>query len=120
MAKTASEIRHRVGEDLSIIAIGATLNAEDDARIEAAYNECYDRLKELGLAIWALSGSVPDALVPAFSSMIEATLLVSYSVPTDRYNRIILMAGQNGEFSVNRIAALVAQGETSTDGPEDF
>lgn len=103
---TPAEIRQRVGEDLALVPIGQALEAHDNTRITAAYREVYGRLNEKGLAIWPLTGNVPDTLAPFFSLMICEKLLTSYSVPEARYMRIRNDAGPNGDMAEINLAKL--------------
>ena len=107
MSLTKAEMRQRVGEDLAIVPIGQTLESQDQTRIDATYDEIYERLKEKGLATWASSASVPTELVPYFALMMEEKLLISYSVPESRYNRIKLEAGEDGNLAIANISELV-------------
>lgn len=102
-----AEIRQRVGEDLSLVMIGGTLESQDSTRIDATYAEVYERLKEEGLATWASTAEVPDAIVPYYILMMEEKLLVTYSVPEARYQRIMNGAGPDGEMAKLKLARLI-------------
>lgn len=103
---TKAEMRQRVGEDLSIVPIGDTLQNQDQTRIDAAFEEVYERLKEKGLATWASTAEVPTKLVPYFSLMMQEKLLTSYSVPDSRYQRVMAAAGPDGMMAMAKIAEL--------------
>jgi len=117
---TQAEVRQRVGEDLGIVPIGQNLEDHDRNRIDIAYTEAYERLKEKGLASWAFSGDVPNKLVPYFCLMIESTLLVSYSVPESRYLRIATEAGPQGSIAMAKLAELTIQEYESTTDATDY
>jgi len=102
-----ADIIQRVAEDLGITAIGQAIEAQDNTRLTATYNEVYAKLKEKGLATWAAAAAVPTALVPFFALMMEQKLLTSYSVPDSRYQRIMMEAGQDGVHALLKMTELV-------------
>lgn len=117
---TKAEIRQRVGEDLALVPIGQDLENQDQARIDAAIEEIYGRLKEKGLATWASTAEVPTKLVPYFCTLVEQKLLTSYSVPDGRYQRIMTDAGQNGETAIANLAELATPEYETIDSDADF
>lgn len=117
---TKAEVRQRVGEDLGLVPIGQILESHDQIRIDATFDEIFQRLKEKGLAAWASTAEVPTKLVPYFCLLMEERLLTSYSVPESRYLRIKNDAGENGNTALAKIAELVIQEHESTDGITDF
>lgn len=117
---TKAEVRQRVGEDLGLVAIGQDLESQDQARIDATYEEMYERLKDRGLAAWAYSGNIPAKFVPYFCLLMEEKLVTSYSVPESRALRIKSDAGPDGSLALNQIAALVSQEHESLDGYTDY
>lgn len=120
MSKTPEEVRQQVGEDLGLVPIGQSLESQDQARIDAAYDQVYDRLKEKGLAAWAPTGNIPDRYVPYLCLLIEQKLLISYSIPESRYVRISTEAGADGGEAMKQIASLVVQEYESTDSVADY
>jgi hypothetical protein len=117
---TKADIRQMVGEELGLVPIGQTLEAQDQARIDAAYDYVYDQLREKGLASWASSGSVPDRIVPYVCLLIEEKLLIAYSVPESRMLRVKTSAGEGGSLAFLKLAELSVQEYTSTDLPQDY
>lgn len=117
---TKAEVRQQVGEDLGLVPIGQDLENQDQTRIDAAYTQTFERLKEKGLAAWPSAGPVPDRLVPYLCLLMEQRLLVSYSVPESRYIRINAEAGPDGDQAMKKIAELTVQEYTSLDGPADY
>lgn len=114
---TQADIVQRVAEDLSIVSIGQSPEAQDVTRIEAAYAEVYALLLEKGLATWAAAAAVPTKLVPSFSLMLEQKLLTSFSVPESRYQRIMQDAGPDGSHALLKLSELsVPEYEDNTDG----
>jgi hypothetical protein len=117
---TKAEVRQRVGEDLGLVPIGQDLESQDQARIDATYDEMYARLKEKGLAAWASDGEVPDRIVPYFCLLMEEKLLTSYSVPENRNIRIRTDAGEDGEKALLKLSQLTIQEYESIDDNTDF
>lgn len=117
---TKAQIRQRVGEDLSLVPVGQTLESQDQARIDATFDEVYERLKEKGLATWASTADVPTKLVPYFVLLMEEKLLTSYSVPESRYVRIKSDAGLDGALAMAQLAELAVPDYDSTANEVDF
>ncbi len=103
---TKAEVRQRVGEDLGLVPIGQTLEAQDQIRIDATYAEVYQVAKEKGLAAWASAGPIPDKCVPSFCLLMSAKLLTSYSVPESRFLRISGEAGPDGMLAWMKLGAV--------------
>lgn len=117
---TKAEVVQRVGEDLGIVPIAQPLEAQDEARIGTAFDECFAFLKEKGLASWASTGDAPTKIVPFLSLFIAEKLLNSFSVPESRALRVTNSAGPSGVFAVQAIAMMTIQENNSTDDVEDF
>lgn len=116
MTITQAEIVQRVAEDLGLVPIGQLIEDQDRRRIKRAYQEVYSRLKELGFASWAMMGGVPDDIAPYYINLMLRTLLVSYSVPRERYARIIMEAQE----ALSEIAKLVTPKYIGIEDIEDF
>lgn len=117
---TKAEVRQRVGEDLGLVPIGQTLEAQDQARIDACFGEMYARLKEKSIATFPSTGPVPDALVPSFCLLMASHLLTSYSVPESRFIRISNDAGPSGSLALNMISSLAFPEYESHDDVADY
>lgn len=117
---TKAEVRQRVGEELGLVPIGQDLESQDQARIDATFDEQYERIKEKGLAAWPAAGPVPTRMVPYFCLLMEEKLLTSYSVPESRNLRIKQDAGDNGELALRRLAEMIVQEHESLDDVTDF
>jgi len=121
MSLTPNEIRDRAANDLGLLRLGQSLQAQDDSRISQAYNETYAELKEEGLATWASTASVPDQYAPHVISLVAYNCLDTYAVSLERYNRVLLKAGANGELAKQNIRKLFNTNfETLKDDPVDF
>ncbi len=89
MALTKSEIRDRTASDyLGILTLGQALQDQDKERIEEAYDEVYEYLKEKKLATWASTASVPTNLVPHVVVMVADNCHQTYGVSPERLSRI--------------------------------
>lgn len=118
---TKAEMRQRVGEDLSLVPVGQDLEFQDQARIDATFEEVYARLKQKGLATWASTAEVPEELTPYFALlMLQKLAGLSYSVPDSRYQRIQIEAGPDGEAALATLAELAIPEYDSTDDNGGF
>ena len=115
-----AEIRQRVGEELGLVPIQQALEAQDQARIDATFNETYEFLKEKGMAGWPAAGPVPDKVVPYLALYMEFMLLTGYSVPDTRAQRIITAAGPGGQTALVMIGKMVTQEYDDTEEVHDF
>lgn len=88
MPLTKAEIRDRAANELGILTLGQPLQAQDATRIEQAYNETYDYLDSQGLAIWPMSGSVPDRLSPYIISIVAFNCADTYGISEERNRRL--------------------------------
>lgn len=117
---TKAKVRQRVGEDLGLVPIGQSLESQDQNRIDTTFDEVYNRLKEKGLATWALSAEVPSQVVPYYVLMMLEKLVTSYSVPESRFLRIKNDAGEDGNKAMNNISELTTPEYESTDEVTGF
>lgn len=115
MATTTEQVRQQVGEELGLVPVGQTLESQDQSRIDNTYAQAYAYLKEKGIVGWAAAGDIPDKYIPYLTLLMESMLLIAYSVPEARFNRITLAAGPNGDNAVAKIAMLTVQEYSSND-----
>jgi hypothetical protein len=113
---TVAEVINRAGNDLGILRLNQSLQSQDSARITAAYNEVYERLKLKGVAIWASTADVPNVLVPYVVAMICESCLGTYAVSPERFQRIKLEAST----AMGNINALAMPDYVSQDEPVDY
>jgi hypothetical protein len=85
---TVTAVIDRAANDLGLLRLGQTLQAQDSARITSAYNEIYAQLKKEGIATWASTGTVPDEVVPFLATMMADNCLSTYALSLERYKRI--------------------------------
>lgn len=118
---TAAEIRNRAGNDLGLLRLNQSLQAQDSTRITSAYAEVYAALKKEGLATWAYAGAVPDELVPHVVAMVANNCLNTYGVSADRYTRIKAAAGtKDDEIARAAIRRLATPDYSSQDDATDY
>ncbi len=109
-------IRDRAASDLGRLRLGQQLQYQDQVRIESAYDEVYEDLKDEGLAIWASTADAPTRLVPHLVALVAENCLDTYGVPNDRYQRIKLAAQQ----AKPEIRRLVIPRHESLEAPTDY
>lgn len=117
---TKSELRDRAAQDLGKLRLNGTLQDQDKTRIEAAYDEVYDELKDKGLATWVSDGDVPSRLVPYVSGLMALNCLLTYSVSQERQAAIYRVVGVDGNLGRLKIRELTTPKYVSDDSPEDF
>lgn len=120
MSLTIEEMVQRVGEDLSLVAIGQALESQDESRITNTYNEVYERIKKKGRATWNSTGDIPTVAVPYVALMMCEKLLTSYSVPEARANRIRQDAGLNGDVALSNLSEMTLPEYESTTEASDY
>lgn len=113
---TVAELRDRAAQDLGVLRLGQTLQAQDATRISQAYDEVYETLSRSGYATWAKAGEIPDEMTMHVSALVADNCLLTYSVPETRYNRIKVAA----QIAMREIMRHAAEHYESVDEPEDF
>jgi hypothetical protein len=116
MALSATEIRDRAANDLGMLRVGQSLQAQDATRVDQAYAEVFAALKTKGLAPWASTGDVPDEFVPHVVALVADNCLNTYSTSNDRYKRIKNAVA----IAMPSIQDFAIQKYTSTSTPENF
>ena len=117
MPQTKAEVRDRAANDLGVLPLnGDALQSQHVTRIEQAYDEVYEDLKDEGLAIWASTASVPNNIVPHMAALVANNCLGSYAVSESRYVRI----KNEASFAKREIRRLTAPDYVSQDEPTDY
>ena len=116
MALTKAQIRNRAANLLGILPFGQALQSQDSDRIEQAYDEVFEYLKEMGLATWASTGSVPNNLATHVIAMVAHNCLDDYGVSNDRFSRILNRYGV-AEKEIRKIIVVPYSSQTP---PRDF
>lgn len=86
---TSAEIRNKAAKKLGLYGTGQTLRSAISADLDEAYTEVYGVLVAKELATWASTAEVPDALVEPVVSMVAAHRATQYSIPGERYQRVM-------------------------------
>lgn len=113
---TVQEVVNRAAGDLGILRLNQSLQAQDNTRITAAYDEVYEDLKIEGLAIWASAGTVPAQVVRWLASLIADNCINNYGVSDKRYERI----KKDAAIAKREIRKIVTPSFTSTTDPADY
>jgi len=117
---TKAEVRNQALELLGVLRLGQSAQSQDATTIETAYDEIYADLKKDGLATWASTAEVPAELVPHVVHLVALSRANRYGISNDRYQRILLEAGENGWKSKREIRRLVTPDYESLDEPTDY
>lgn len=117
---TAAEIRDRAANDLGLLRLGQSLQAQDATRIADGYTEIYAQLKKDGLATWASTAEVPDELVPHVVALVCMNCMNTYGVSQERALRILSASGPSGMTAKREIRKLTANHFPSQDEPTDY
>ena len=89
---TAAEIRNKAARELGVLATGQTLRSEISTDLDAAYVEVYALLEAEKVASWAIADAVPSRDVASVVALVAEARVNVYSVPNDRYQRIVAAA----------------------------
>ena len=117
---TKNEVRDRAAEDLGIKRIGQGMQNQDQVRIEAGYDEVFQRLKNRGLATWSSTGEVPTEIVPYMVALITKNCFTSFPISVERTARIVAVTGLTGELAISEIGSLVTPKHESLEEPTDY
>lgn len=113
---TVAQVRDRAANDLGILRLNQSLQAQDDTRITSAYNEVYADLQNEGLATWTSTGSIPAECVQHVAALVADNCLNTYGVSNDRYQRIKLSVKE----AKREIRRLITPEFISPANPSDF
>lgn len=113
---TQAETRDLAGNELGMLRLGQSLQAQDATRIETARTQVYAQLKKDGHAIWASTAAIPDELVPHVVALIAENCLGTYGVSTERYQRI----KSSAVVARREIPKLTAPDYVSQDSATDY
>jgi len=113
---SAATIRNKAAKKLGLLGTGQTLQSAISADLDAAYTEVRAELEELGIMLWGAADAVPDALVGPMVSLVAGARVNEYSVPNDRYQRVMADAVQ----AEGRIRAIISQARTGDTKVEQY
>lgn len=86
---TAAEIRNKAAKRMGLFGTGQTLRSAIAADLDAAYTELYAVLSAKELVVWDEDEAVPSEFVDDLVTLLAYSRLDEYSVPLERYNRIV-------------------------------
>lgn len=86
---TAEQIREKAIKKLGINGSSQTTSSSLQNDIDAAYAEVYAQLDTLGLATWDSDEEVPSEFVNPVKNLVAFQRVDEYSVPAERYSRIV-------------------------------
>ncbi len=113
---TVAAVIDRAANDLGLLRLGQTLQSQDSARINSAYNEVYAMLKHEGINNWISTGAIPDEVVPYIAVLMADNCLSTYAVSDSRYKRI----KQDSVSAMREIRKLTAPKYISQEEPAGF
>jgi len=86
---TVAEIKRRTLEEIGRLRLGQSFQTQDNTFMQSMYDETYAELKELGLATWASTGTIPAELAPHLINIMALKASSVYGVSDSRYQRIL-------------------------------
>ena len=113
---TKAEVRSRVAEMLQRVRLGQSIPSALTTRINDAYDEVYQDLKDDQLVTWAVAGTIPDKVAPHLVALMAFNCTDSVHVSDALFNRIV--AKRN--IAKNEIKRVTTPQYESLDEPEDF
>lgn len=114
MSVAKTEIRNRALRRLGVLGWGGTPNTNVSNDMDQVYTEVYAALEEEGLTTWAVTAEVPDAYVPHMVNLCALQRASEHKVSPQRYEKLVLEAGPNGERAMSSIRSLKATAYQST------
>jgi hypothetical protein len=112
---TKAKIRDRTAEFLGILPVGQTLENQYVTRLNDAYAEVYEDLKEKGIAYWSFGSEVPTKFVPHVVALVAENAL-TLGASKIRTDKILIKAS----VAVSSIRELGAENYESTANNVDF
>lgn len=104
MSVTLAELRNRTLEDMGVIEIGGIPDDRYKTRVDQAYNEVYDDLKDQSLNFWSNIGEIPNRFVPYVSALIIENLKVGIPISQERYARVFPTI-QKAKFKISELGS---------------
>lgn len=86
---TIAQMVDRAATRLGILAEGLTLPSYESDDLTQAYTETYAQLGAKNLTVWDFDEPIPDEYVQHVVSLMAISRANDYSIPNDRYQRII-------------------------------
>ena len=111
-----AEVVKRTLQLLGVLHMGQSASSENTARINLAYTEVYNDLKKESLAVWAISGPIPDEIDPHLVYLMAFNAVDEFGVSNARYQRIVARIPS----SKREIRKLTIPDYESLEEPEEF
>ena len=99
----ATEIRNRAAFVLGLRESNKTVDGNIAADLDNAYNEIYSELEADQNVYWASDAAVPNQYVKAMVDLVAWARAGEYPLSEERYKRVILTAGVDGDKPKKRI-----------------
>lgn len=113
---TKAEIKKRALQMLGVTRIGQAAQSQDDTRIDTAYTEVYNELKQDGRATWAIAGPVPSEVTQHVAALMAFNASLEYGISRERYARLAALR----ELANREIPALTTPDYESLEEPDDY
>lgn len=104
---TKTQIADEALERLGVKPIGQTSNTDENADLQAAYDELYAELEADGLVYWGAAESVPERYVSTIANLMAYTRLHKYPPPATILTMITAETGNDGEKGKNKLRRLI-------------
>lgn len=113
---SAAEIRNKAAKKLGLFGTGQTLRSQISADLDKAYEEVFAELDVQTIATWSFAGDVPEELVRSVVSLVAGARVDEYSVPAEKYARIV----RESTEAEDRLRKLLAKPKTDVTVIENF
>ena len=113
---TKAEVALRTAQMLQRVRLGQAIDNTLETRINSAYTEVYNDLKDDQLVTWAVAGTIPDKIVPWLVALIAFNCTDSVHVSDAVFARIL--AKRN--IAKREIRRLVTPKYETIDEAEDY
>lgn len=115
---TKTQVKDETLIQLGVIELGAAAadDSDNDSRMDAAYDEVFDWLKDKGLDTWSTSGTIPSKIKPHLVALMAENALDTYHVPAEKFQRITLVANK----ARRDLPGLSMPDYESLDNPKDY
>jgi hypothetical protein len=109
-----AQVVDRTATRLGVLAEGLALPSYESADLTEAYTEVYAQLDAKNLAVWDFDEPIPDEYVQHVVSLMAISRANDYSIPNDKYQRVVADA----RMAVPEIRELQAADAYQTPTPD--
>lgn len=110
----------RAANECGVLRLGQSLQTNDQTRFQSGYDEVHADLETEGLATFSSTAAIPNNLAPWVVWLVAQNCAGTYGVSGERYNRILLHSGPNGERGKREIRKLIQPPHSSEDPAVDY